>query len=704
MILSDNETILDQLNNHAIAETIVSIIKDSKESVSIGVHGDWGAGKSSILAMVENILNPSDDNTPAPVQDGWEDWDDWNDLENIEEHDLNNDIDPVSGLITVRFNSWQYQGFEDAKIALMSAIVKALQKEAKSYYKKHPVEGGLEKLKKTCGTLWKNLDRLSLAKSVGKIGASLATGTVPLALVDLGFSYAKNVITDDEKRTELFDKAGELLKKSESTSYKEMAEFRGNYKVLFKSAHIQKLVVLLDDLDRCLPKVAIETLEAVRMFLSLENTAFIIAADDAMIRYSVKEYFPRVLEHEGENDDAKRKDAFSDFSDKYLEKLIQVPFHIPRIGISEAQLYVLLLMVESATGQSVNFKNLVGEVIKKLHTPWALEQVATEELQAALGEEYEKAVDNIKIAKNIDRILAENTAGNPRNIKRFVNMLLLRTQIAHNRGFKELKMDVLAKMMLAEQYNYDFYKAIASELRDDGTCLSFIPQEVKEKADDVEKDKKTSESTETEGKTSAKAAPKKKVVEKTTEPPKPVVKNESFGKMLEDTQVKKWMELEPSLSGVDLRPYFFACTELEDFFFTHQDERMRELVSIIRGGNMNVKNNKKKFEELDETEAVKLFRIVSQDAFTRDLSTTEAPKIIDGIRRYVEFRKELQIPLVNFLLTISVNTIGAWAVGDWDACIPKTCEARPKLMQFYKKIEENNQDPIIKLKAKQAQE
>ena len=193
-------------------------------------------------------------------------------------------------------------------------------------------------------------------------------------------------------------------------------------------------------------------------------------------------------------------------------------------------------------------------------------------------------------------------------------------------------------------------------------------------------------------------------MEKTTEPPKPVVKNESFGKMLEDTQVKKWMELEPSLSGVDLRPYFFACTELEDFFFTHQDERMRELVSIIRGGNMNVKNNKKKFEELDETEAVKLFRIVSQDAFTRDLSTTEAPKIIDGIRRYVEFRKELQIPLVNFLLTLSVNTIGAWAVGDWDACIPKTCEARPKLMQFYKKIEENNQDPIIKLKAKQAQE
>ena len=40
MILSDNETKLDLLNNEAIAKTIVSIIKDSKKSVSIGVHGD----------------------------------------------------------------------------------------------------------------------------------------------------------------------------------------------------------------------------------------------------------------------------------------------------------------------------------------------------------------------------------------------------------------------------------------------------------------------------------------------------------------------------------------------------------------------------------------------------------------------------------------------------------------------------------------
>ena len=60
MILSDNETKVDLLNNEAIAKTIVSLIRDSKDQpISIGIHGDWGAGKSSILEMVENEVNGS---------------------------------------------------------------------------------------------------------------------------------------------------------------------------------------------------------------------------------------------------------------------------------------------------------------------------------------------------------------------------------------------------------------------------------------------------------------------------------------------------------------------------------------------------------------------------------------------------------------------------------------------------------------------
>ena len=94
MILSDNETKIDMLNNKAIAQTIVNIIGDCDDRpISIGVNGDWWAGKSSVLAMIEDELSNNKD-----------------------------------GIKCIRFNGWKHQGFEDSKIALMNAIVSELAK------------------------------------------------------------------------------------------------------------------------------------------------------------------------------------------------------------------------------------------------------------------------------------------------------------------------------------------------------------------------------------------------------------------------------------------------------------------------------------------------------------------------------------------------------------------------------------------------
>lgn len=52
--LADNETKVDLLNNEAIAKTIIALLRERPDSpVTIGVHGDWGAGKSSVLEMIE---------------------------------------------------------------------------------------------------------------------------------------------------------------------------------------------------------------------------------------------------------------------------------------------------------------------------------------------------------------------------------------------------------------------------------------------------------------------------------------------------------------------------------------------------------------------------------------------------------------------------------------------------------------------------
>lgn len=266
----------------------------------------------------------------------------------------------------------------------------------------------------------------------------------------------------------------------------------------------------------------------------------------------------------------------------------------------------MLLLIESELSESDGLKSLVNIVINKLHKPWALEQLSTKEIKEALGDSYNCAVGNIAIAKSIDKILAENTNGNPRNIKRFVNMLLLRTEVSYNRGFakQDLEMAVLAKMMLAEQYNGEFYKALAAELNEDGVCLAF---EVCAEKDTSEKIAEDEEHTiETEGDPTKLPQPKKRSGGKKVEKPhKPVVRHESFRKFLEQEDVKAWMEIEPPLAGRDLRPYFFACAEKNDFFFSSPEERLRELISIVRGGKFNVANKKEEILKLVCKEKVK---------------------------------------------------------------------------------------------------
>ena len=683
MILSDNETRLDLLNNRAIAKTIISIINDSKESVSIGVHGDWGAGKSSVLAMIESDLKSSNGIYVS-------DWD-----EEIENNwSANDDRSDLFPYTVVRFNSWQYQGFEDAKIALMSAIVAQLENSSKAYYKNHKIKGGLKKLKEITTRIWENIDKLSIVKNVGKLGISAAAGTTSLALFDTAAGYIKDIVTDSDKASELIGSISKSIKDNESknSGFREIEEFRKNYSELFYEAHTKKLIVLIDDLDRCLPKSAIETLEAVRMFLSLDNSAFVVAADDLMIRYSVNEYFP----HAPEN--ANNQDTLGDFADKYLEKLIQVPLHIPRIGIKEAQIYIMLLLIESKIGECEEFKKLVEIVIQKLQKPWSLDQLSAQEMRDSLQGKYGSVTNEIMIASNINGILAENTNGNPRNIKRFINMLLLRTDIAKNRGItsEELKMPVLAKMMLIEQYDYDFYKAIAGELDSDGVCHAFDRNENVKDENIITSSKDEQEPSASLSVDETTTTEKKRKKTRTTKEEVKTNSGDRLSKYFEKDIVKKWMRIEPTLANTDLRPYYFVCTEREDFFFESTDEKIRELFSAVNAGKYAMASKKQDIENLSSDEAKILFSKVTQSIFKNNLSDTTPPSQIEGLQQLVTIRTELQESLTDFLLALPVENIGMWAVGSWDSCIPKTSPARAKLCEFYKQISEKNKDRFVK--------
>ena len=156
---------------------------------------------------------------------------------------------------------------------------------------------GIEKTKELLKWVnWFRAAKLGLGSAV-----ALALGVPPTGIVGEIFQLGKKigagevdaeVIGSVEKAAEdVGSAAGGLLKaKSLSSPPKEIQALRVNFEEALVEMGVT-LVVLIDDLDRCLPETTISTLEAIRLFLFLENTAFVIAADNEMIKHAVKRHF-----------------------------------------------------------------------------------------------------------------------------------------------------------------------------------------------------------------------------------------------------------------------------------------------------------------------------------------------------------------------------------------------------------------------------
>jgi predicted KAP-like P-loop ATPase len=407
--LSDMETKVDLLNNEAIAKTILRLVlRRSDKPITVGVHGDWGAGKSSVLEMVEAGLKE----------------------------------EPRT--LCLKFNGWQFQGFEDAKIALIEGVLTGLIEERSL-------------LTKAAGVVkqaWDSLDKLKLLKGLGKLGVALTTG-IPLhgmAMADMISAVGNNadqLASDADRKRAVVQGFNGVFKGDKAfarpSAPHEIAGFRDAFKKLIKEAEIDRLVVLVDDLDRCLPDTAIETLEAIRLFVLMEKTAFIVCADERMIEYAVLRHFPNLPE----------MDDSQGYARAYLEKLLQVPFRIPALGETETRIYVTLLLLGAAldTKEDAPLFDRVLELARRaLGRPWEGTGLAEADLVSVLGDRLGTLRSKLTLAEQISSVLSAGTKGNPRQIKRFLNALTLRLAVAEARNFgNAIEQAHLGKLMLVDK-------------------------------------------------------------------------------------------------------------------------------------------------------------------------------------------------------------------------------------------------------------
>jgi predicted KAP-like P-loop ATPase len=200
------------------------------------------------------------------------------------------------------------------------------------------------------------------------------------------------------------------------------------------------LVVFVDDLDRCLPPTVIGTLEAMRLFLFMKRTAFVIAADDRMIKEAVRLHFQGA-----------RLD--DDLVVNYFDKLIQVPLRVPPLGVNEVRAYLMLLFVENSKSLSQQDKDKIRfEVNTRLSQSWRGKAVTPEFITALVSECPLALCEEFQIADNLAKQMAtaKKIAGNPRLLKRFMNTLSIRKSLATLQGIK-VDSAVLAKILLFER-------------------------------------------------------------------------------------------------------------------------------------------------------------------------------------------------------------------------------------------------------------
>lgn len=476
---SDKESSEDYLNFGEVSQLAVDVLttKDMLP-VSIGIFGNWGAGKSSLLKLIEQKLEQDD-----------KDW------------------------IVINFDAWLYQGYDDTRAALLEVIATELTKAA---------EGNSALISKTK----RLLSRVDGFRAMGLLaeGTALMAGLPTGGLLSRGIGALRN-ITDGIQSQEEYEALGNIAKEGKETACglikpqtkksppQQIDAFRKEYGEILEELG-KPLIVVIDNLDRCLPANAIHTLEAIRLFLFLTNTAFIIAADEDMIRSSVADYF---------------KGASQRHQIDYLDKLIQVPIRVPKAGVREIRSYLFMLYAIEHGLEGEKITMLREGLEKALQQSWKDEPISRQEALKMTGEADDS---NLALAfaraDRIAPILANSPIihGNPRIVKRLLNVVKMRSQIAKRRAMP-LDEAIITKLVIFERCvgvdgTADLYHLVDIE--------QGVPQILKQLDDN--------------GGQIPTDAPKTWTDSPTTK---------SF--------ISQWAQLEPRLGGIDLRAAIYLSRE-----------------------------------------------------------------------------------------------------------------------------------------------
>lgn len=464
---SDNETTQDLLGYQVHADLLKKIIlSDSMLPISIGVFGNWGSGKSSLMLLLQQALK------------------EWEQSQQGENHNM---------ILQVYFNSWQFESYDTTKLTMIESILEALDKDIekrRSFFEKADdffarinfLKAGVFVLKKT----YDNITPEWLKKW-------------------LPSKEDIDIIAEKDKYNNLLEDI------SKGNTSKFIATFRELFEELIDNMGYKAVIVYVDDLDRCDPKKIIGCLEAVKLFVNVKKTAFVIGADERIIEYAISQHYPIQM---------KKEDISSPFSD-YLEKLIQLPYKLPRLSDNEQETYITLLLCKNHLNETL-FNQIHQEYLNfrksDKHSGYNIANIKAK----SNGVDFKEVEYRLPVVPIVKQFLN----GNPRQLKRFLNTLYVRQELAEVAGFSDIRPEVLTKLMVLEYntlYNSRFEELYKIQKANDGV----LPLENVEEEATLENG----------------------------------IQNPQWKDNWSSDYLKKWLSSDPSLKDINLQNYFWVARD-----------------------------------------------------------------------------------------------------------------------------------------------
>ena len=418
---ADNASKIDMLSYEPYAELLHDIaLSERVNPLTIGLFGNWGSGKSTVLNLIEGKIKREEN----------------------------------PKITSVFVNAWMFEGYDDAKTALMEVILRSLEENEDI---KSKVGGTLKSLRDRVD--WFRVGGYAVKKGVPYLLSATLGNPLPLLIDGL-----KSFVPKDEKQAEEtlagMKKAKEFLKdqSEEGNVVQNIRMFREEFEQMMTDSKLENLIIIIDDLDRCSPERIIDTLEAIKLFLAVKKTTFIIAIDEDVVSYAVQRKYPKI------------DDATLDISKDYIEKIVQMPIRIPELSDIDVKNYLLLLVCEMFLSESHLDRLLLGlrerqifvkgEIINQEEI-YSILDFSTNNLEEVFKTGFNKQDFELQldVFGSVAEVISTTLKGNPRQAKRFLNSFYIRKKLSDIQNLN-LDLRILAKLMVLEYTHIELFREL----------------------------------------------------------------------------------------------------------------------------------------------------------------------------------------------------------------------------------------------------